>query len=117
MKIAFTAKGSSWDSQIDPRFGRTEFLVVFDDENKSMTFKDNREGAEEAHGVGTKTAKDLIESGAKVLITGNGPGSNAAKVLEQAQIEIFVGADSMNVEEALSAYYNGTLNSFNLYSG
>ena len=112
MKIAFTAKGSSWDSKMDPRFGRMDFLIVFDEESKSLISKDNREGAEEAHGVGTQTAKDLIESGANVLITGNGPGANAAKVLEHAKIEIFVGAGSMNIDEALKAYYDGKLESF-----
>ena len=32
MKIAFTSKGTNWDSMIDPRFGRTEFLLVYDEE-------------------------------------------------------------------------------------
>ena len=30
MKIAFTAVGKDWDAIIDPRFGRTEYIVVFD---------------------------------------------------------------------------------------
>jgi LysM repeat protein len=28
MKIAFTAAGTTWESLIDPRFGRTEFIVI-----------------------------------------------------------------------------------------
>ena len=27
MKIAFTTKGTQWDSKIDPRFGRTDYLL------------------------------------------------------------------------------------------
>ena len=30
MKIAFTSKGVEWDSRMDPRFGRAEFILVFD---------------------------------------------------------------------------------------
>ncbi len=34
MKIAFTAKGRDWDSMIDPRFGRTDYIVVYDEDSK-----------------------------------------------------------------------------------
>ena len=37
MKIAFTAKGTDWDSMIDPRFGRTEFILIYDDEKDEFT--------------------------------------------------------------------------------
>ena len=32
MKIAFTSKGTKWDSKMDPRFGRTEFILIYDEE-------------------------------------------------------------------------------------
>ena len=34
MKIAFTAKGTDWDAEIDPRFGRTQYIIIYDDEKK-----------------------------------------------------------------------------------
>ena len=30
MKIAFTTKGTDWDSNMDPRFGRTEYIFIYD---------------------------------------------------------------------------------------
>ncbi len=112
MKIAFTAKGTDWDSQMDPRFGRTEYILVYDDEKEIFEAFDNRDIENEAHGAGPKTSQKLFEMGPQVLITGNGPGGNAASVLEKAGISIFIGAGQMTVKEAFEAYKNNQLKSF-----
>ena len=112
MKIAFTTKGTKWESEMDPRFGRTEFILVYDDEKDEFTSFDNREIENEAHGAGPKTSQKLFEMGPQVLITGNGPGGNAATVLEKAGIEIFIGAGQMSVKEAFEAYKNKSLKGF-----
>jgi predicted Fe-Mo cluster-binding NifX family protein len=109
MKIAFTAKGTEWDSEMDPRFGRTEYILVYDDEKDDLTSFDNRDIENEAHGAGPKTSQKLFEMGPQVLITGNGPGGNAATVLEKAGIKIFIGAGQMTVKGAFDAYKNNNL--------
>lgn len=112
MKIAFTTKGTKWDSMMDPRFGRTEFLLVFDEEKDELIHFDNRTIENEAHGAGPKTAQKLFELQADVLITGNGPGGNAASVLEKAGVRIYIGAGELTVKEALDAYEKNSLNQF-----
>jgi len=112
MKIAFTTKGTEWDSMIDPRFGRTDFFLVFDDETNELSHFDNREIANEAHGAGPKTAQSLFDLNPDILITGNGPGGNAASALEKAKIKIFMGAGQMTVKEAYEAYKNNNLKTF-----
>ena len=112
MKIAFTAKGVEWDSMMDPRFGRTEFLLMYDKEKDELTSFDNRDIENEAHGAGPKTSQQLFEMKPDVLITGNGPGGNAAAVLEKADIKIFTGAGQMTVKEAFDAYKNNELKEF-----
>ncbi len=112
MKIAFTAKGTEWGSQMDPRFGRTEFIVVFDTETKELSSFDNREIENEAHGAGPKTSQKLFELGANVLITGNGPGGNAATVLEKAKIEIFLATGQITIKEAFDKYNSNDLKKF-----
>ena len=112
MKIAFTTKGTEWDSEMDPRFGRTEFILVYDDEKDELTSFDNREIENEAHGAGPKTSQQLFELGAQVLITGNGPGGNAATVLQKAGVKSFIGAGEMKVKEAYQAYKNNELKEF-----
>ncbi len=112
MKIAFTTKGTEWDSEMDPRFGRTEFILVYDDEKDELTSFDNREIENEAHGAGPKTSQQLFELGAQVLITGNGPGGNAATVLQKAGVKSYIGAGEMKVKEAYQAYQNNKLKEF-----
>lgn len=110
MRIAFTSKGTDWDSKMDPRFGRTEFLLVFDEEKNELIHFNNRAIEDVAHGAGPQTSQKLFDLKADVLITGNGPGGNAATVLEKAGIKVFAGAGEMTVREALTAYENNSLN-------
>jgi predicted Fe-Mo cluster-binding NifX family protein len=114
MKFAFTSKGTNWDSMMDPRFGRSEYLLVYDDTSNQFSHYDNRAMKNEAHGAGPQTAKKLFDLGPDVLITGNGPGGNAASVLEKAGLKIYIGAGEMNVKEAFDAYKKGVLKQYEL---
>ena len=76
---------------------------------KELIHIDNRDSANDAHGAGPKTAQRLFEFNPDILITGNGPGGNAATVLEKAGIKIFIGAGEMTVKEAYDAYINNSL--------
>jgi len=110
MKIAFTTKGKSWDSMMDARFGRTEYILVYDDENDNMEVIDNTDVVNEAHGAGPKTAERLFNLKPDILITGNGPGGTAASVLEKTEMKIYTGAGDMTVKDAYEAFKENKLN-------
>ena len=112
MKIAFTSKGPGWDSKMDPRFGRTPYLLIFDDETGDLASFDNRDVENEAHGAGARTSQILFDLDANVLITGNGPGNTARSVLETSGVRIHTGAGEMTVREACDAYRNNMLPEF-----
>jgi len=109
MKIAFTSTGTSWDSKIDSRFGRTEFFIIYDEETQEFQSVDNSAVKNEAHGAGTATAQKIFELKPDVLITGNGPGENAATALKQINMRIFVNAHNLTVKEAYEGYKKGEL--------
>ena len=109
MKIAFTATGKDWDAMIDPRFGRTEYIVVYDDATDELLVMDNSAVKNEAHGAGTATSQKIFELNPDVLITGNGPGDNAATALGKMNMKIFVGAQDLTLKQALEQYRNGEL--------
>ncbi len=113
MRIAFTANGTTWESVIDSRFGRTEFIVVYDEETKEFTTFDNMAIKEEAHGAGTTTVQKLYQMKPDVLITGNGPGENATLALKHLNIQIFVDAHNMTLQQAYENYKSGTLKKLN----
>ena len=112
MKIAFTTKGDKWDSRMDPRFGRAAWLLVYDEEKDELRSVDNRSISKEAYGAGPKTAQKLVELKPDILITGNGPGGNAARVLEKMAVKVFVGAQGMTVTEAYEACKANNLKTF-----
>jgi len=109
MKIAFTSIGTSWNSLIDPRFGRTEFIVVYNEKTEELTVVDNSEVKNEAHGAGTATSQKIFELKPDVLITGNGPGETASKALKHLKMKIFVKANDLTIKQAYDAYKLGKL--------
>lgn len=109
MKIAFTAAGPDWDDPMDARFGRARYLLVHDEDSGALTIHDNAAVSDEAHGAGPRTAAVLLGLGAQVLVTGNGPGGNAARALSGRGVAVFVGAGDLTVKQAYAAYRQGTL--------
>ncbi|MDY0102403.1 MAG: NifB/NifX family molybdenum-iron cluster-binding protein [Lentimicrobium sp.] len=109
MKIAFTAAGTTWDSMIDPRFGRTEYILLLDEDTKELSVTDNSSVKNEAHGAGTATSQRIYELKPDVLITGNGPGETAAKALAHLKMKIFAGAQDMTLKQAYEHYKSGEL--------
>jgi predicted Fe-Mo cluster-binding NifX family protein len=109
MKIAFTASGPDWDSKIDSRFGRTAYLVFWDEDTLELTSLDNRAANNEAHGAGAATAQKLFDHKPDVMITGNGPGETASIALKRLNMKIFVDAHDVTLKEAYQMYRDGRL--------
>ncbi len=107
MKIVITSQGKDKNSEVDPRFGRSKGFIVYDDSTEEITYIDNNQNLNAVQGAGIQAAKNIIDSGAKVLITGN-VGPKAYATLNQAGIRIMIGAEG-SVEEALDNYKKGNL--------
>ena len=109
MKIAFTAHGDNLHALVDSRFGRAEYFVLYDEENKTWDSLPNTQNLEAAHGAGIQAGQNLAKTGAKILITGHA-GPKAFKVLQAEQIAIYsLGEINGTVEDALSAFLSGKL--------
>jgi predicted Fe-Mo cluster-binding NifX family protein len=104
MRILFTAYGNNWDAKIDPRFGRTQYIIMYDTEEETFDVHDNREINNREHGAGSYTAQRVCELNPDVIVTGNGPGNNAANVLKMQNIKIYVDASDLTIKEAYKAF-------------
>jgi predicted Fe-Mo cluster-binding NifX family protein len=109
MKIAFTSTGPDWNSIIDSRFGRTEYIILFDEATEQFSAINNASVKNDAHGAGTATSQKVFELKPDVLITGNGPGETALKVLKMIDMRIFIGVHNISIAEAYEAYKNNKL--------
>lgn len=114
MKIVFSVEGEncSWDALIDPRLGRAQNFVIYDEASGSLERLSNALNSDKEHGAGLHMAKLMLDLGADVIITGNGPGEKASAVLAKSDIEIYVGATGMSLKSAYDAYQNSELKKF-----
>lgn len=107
MKIAITAQGNTLDSKVDPRFGRAKGFILYDTDNDSFEYMDNQQNLNLPQGAGIQSAKNVINSGAQVLLTGH-VGPKAFTTLSASDIEIYSGAEN-TVASAVEDFKNGKL--------
>ena len=106
MKIAVSATGPNLEADIDPRFGRCQYLIFV--ETDTMQFEaQNNANISAGGGAGISTAQAVADRGAQAVLTGN-VGPNAHKVLSHAGIKVFTGA-SGTVQKAIEAFKNSQL--------
>lgn len=106
MKICVTASGEGLDSEVDSRFGRCSYFVIYDPETKSVESLSNASVAASG-GAGIKAAEAITNAGINVLLTG-GVGPNAFSIFSEVGIDVQVGAKG-TVREAIRQYEAGGL--------
>ncbi len=108
MKIAVSSTGTTMDSQIDPRFGRTSYFLIVDPERTEiLDVIDNRASQEVAHGAGINAATLVAQSGASVVLTGR-VGPKAYAILRAAGIKV-VSEITGSVRDALEVFTSGNM--------
>jgi predicted Fe-Mo cluster-binding NifX family protein len=107
MKIAVSATGTDLQAQVDQRFGRCQYFIIYDSETRDFTATAN-ESQFATGGAGIQSGQNVQKSGAEVVLTGN-VGPNAMKTLQAAGIKVFTGI-SGTVSSALQNYLAGKCN-------
>jgi len=90
MKIAVSATEGKPSCDVEQRFGRSKWFMVFDTETGDHSVVDNLDAAESPSGAGIATAQMIINTGATCVLTGR-VGPNASRVLEQAGVRVVDG--------------------------
>ncbi len=107
MKIAISARGTSPDSEVDERFGRAYWLLIYCDQSQDWDAIDNSENRVRPRGAGIRAAELLIEHGVGVLLTGE-TGPKAFRTLKAAGISMVHNVSGL-VEDALIDWQAGRL--------
>ncbi|MCK9632229.1 MAG: NifB/NifX family molybdenum-iron cluster-binding protein [Methanoregula sp.] len=110
MKICFTAKGTTLDSQTEERFGRAPYFILVESENGSFEAIQNP-FADGGGGVGPRAAQVLIANNVKALVTGQ-VGGNAREVLAAAGITMYIYSTGTSVRDAFDQFTKKTLEQF-----
>lgn len=111
MKILISANSPSANSVVHPRFGRADYLVLFDLETKTNQGFPNP-AAQQSGGAGVAAAQSAVDRGVDVVISSHF-GPNAAAVLSAAGVKMSLFKDlNRTCEETLAAFLAGELQEF-----
>lgn len=105
MKIIITVSGTELDSEVDPRFGRTPYFLLYDTDSGEATHINNEQSLNLSGGAGIQSAEIVARQGAEVLLTGH-CGPKAFRTLKSAGIKIVVGVEG-TAREAIEKYQKG----------
>ena len=89
MKIAISSSGTALESNVDTRFGRCPYFIIFDTDDDTFSHIENQ-SSQAMGGAGVQAAQILVDQNIKAVITGN-IGPNAYKVLSVASINVYSG--------------------------
>ncbi|MGM0367354.1 MAG: NifB/NifX family molybdenum-iron cluster-binding protein [Actinomycetota bacterium] len=106
MIVAVSSTGTSLDSNVDARFGRCPYFIIYDTENDSFEHVENQ-ARQAMGGAGIQTGQMVANKGAKAVITGN-VGPNAFRVLASAKLKVYSGVAG-SVKDAIEKLKKGEL--------
>lgn len=104
MKVCISSLGDNLESEVDPRFGRCQYFIIYDtDKNLSESVKN--ENAMARGGAGIQSAQLVTNKGAQIVLTGN-TGPNAYQTLQAAGVEVITGV-SGKIKSVIDKYKKG----------
>ena len=109
MKITVSATEGSLNADIDMRFGRCPYYIIFEiEENKIKGHEILKNIADqEMRGAGITAAQIVVNKETNIVITGN-VGPKSFSVLSASGIKIISGVNG-NVKDAVEKYLRGEL--------
>ena len=108
MIVAVSSSGISLESNVDARFGRCPYFIIYDTGSETFSHMDNQ-SRQAIGGAGIQAAQMIVNKNIGAVITGN-IGPNAFKVLSSAKIDVYSGVTG-TVQEAIEKMKKGELKS------
>ena len=88
MKVAITSTGNTLESNLDSRFGRCSYFVIYDTETKATEFVPNS-NKENIEGAGPASVQLVASRGVKKVVSGEF-GSKVKAIFDSLQIQLVV---------------------------
>ena len=106
MKLALSTQGKTLDSVLSG-FGRCRYFVIYDTNTQETKVMSNESNMTAGRGAGTRTAQDVVKTGAEAVITSQ-IGPKAISYLKGKNMPVYVSA-AQSVEQAVQQYLQGEL--------
>ena len=110
MKIALSSSGKDLESNLDLRFGRCTYFIIYDLETDEFKTLDNK-GESSSGGAGIAAAQQIIDQSVDAVISSK-IGPNAYDLLKDSNIKIYEGSIS-SCRLLIEMYRKGRLSEIN----
>jgi predicted Fe-Mo cluster-binding NifX family protein len=107
MKIAITCTKNEIDADVDQRFGRAPYFLIYNIDDDSFEFIENTQSLNLPQGAGVQAVKTVLDKGVNAVLTGH-CGPNAFTALSKANIKIFLNVKG-TLKDAFQAFKNRQL--------
>jgi len=105
MKIAISSRGEDLGSEVDARFGRARYFIVYDTDSDSYEVIENIQNLNAMQGAGIQSASNVVQCGVEYVLTGH-CGPKAFRTLTEAGIKVVVGVEG-TVGDAVEKFKKG----------
>lgn len=106
MKVALSCSGITGSHMLDPRFGRCNYFLIYNQEGVLLKAIDNK-GQLADGGAGIAAAQQMIDEDIDVIITGS-MGPNAFDIIKNSGLKAYQ-CQQVACREALKLYSEGKL--------
>lgn len=107
MKVAIASDGPGLAGQVDGRFGRAKYFIMFETETGEVATLNNEQNLNAPQGAGVQAARNVVNAGAEAVIAGH-VGPKAFTALRAARVKVYVGASGA-VSDAMEKFKAGEL--------
>lgn len=99
MKIAITSTGNNLQSNIDPRFGRCAFFVIYDTETKGIEFIPNP-NLNATEGAGPASVQLVASRNIEKVVSGEF-GMKIKPLFDSLKVQMIVVKESKTIEQII----------------
>ena len=107
MRIAVSSQGTELSSNVDPRFGRAPYFIIFDTGDNSFEVVSNEQNLNATQGAGIQAAQHVVKKNVDMIVAGN-LGPKAFGILSAAGIKAALWAEG-TVAQAIELAGNNKL--------
>jgi predicted Fe-Mo cluster-binding NifX family protein len=107
MKIALSSDSPYIEGNVNQRFGRCPYFIIFNLDNEEWEALPNP-GAKASGGAGVQAAQLVANSGATAIISGGHFGPSAHSALEAGGVEM-LSSGTIPLKEAIAKFKAGEL--------
>lgn len=99
MKVAITSTGNSLNSNVDSRFGRCSYFVIYDKETEAIEFIPNQ-SQKLTEGVGTSAVEFLLSRNISMVVSGEF-GSKIKPMFDSRKVTMIVVKEPKTIDEII----------------